>query len=110
VSDKEEKQTLNKPIPILKKDTTIGPKVGPPVDLQDGDITPITREEIKKVKSTDWVDLNLSQLHTQLDTLLNRLHYARTIGHEEMIGQLNRGIAQLQLIIKKKSDEDTRLI
>ena len=48
MSDKEEKQTLNKPIPILKKDTTIGPKVGPPVDLQDGDISPSSREEIKK--------------------------------------------------------------
>ncbi len=110
MSDEEEKQDIGKPIPVLKKDTTIGPKVGPPVDLQDGDITPITREEIKKVKSTDWADLNLSQLHTQMDTLQKRLHYARTIGHEEMITQLTRGINQLQLILRKKSDEDTRLI
>lgn len=110
MSDKEQKQDIGKPIPVLKKQPEGGPKVGPPVDISEEDITPITRKEIKKVKSTDWADLNLSQLHTQLDTLLTRLHYARTIGHQDMINQLTRGIAQLQLIIKKKSDEDTRLI
>ena len=109
--EKEDKQTLNKPIPVLKKDTTIGPKVGDPVDVgPDADITPITREEIKKVKSTEWADLNLSQLHTQMDTMQNRLHYARTIGHQDMINQLLRGIAQLQLIIKQKSDQEHKLI
>jgi len=110
VSDKEEKQDIGKPIPVLKKQPDQGPQVGPAVDISKEDVTPITRKEIKKVKATDWADLNLTQLHTQLDTLLNRLHYANTIGHQDMINQLTRGITQLRLIIKKKSDEDTRLI
>ena len=109
--EKERKQTVNKPIPVLKKDTTFGPKVGPPVDVgPDADITPITRQEIKKVKATDWVDLNLTQLHEQMDTMQNRLHYAQTIGHQDMINQLSRGIIQLQLIIKTKADQEHKLI
>lgn len=110
MSDKEEKQQIGKPLPVTRNEEAIGPKIGPPVDLSKEDITPITREKIKKVNAGKWSDLNASQLHVQLDTLNSRLAYARQIGHDDMIRQLLPGIVQLEEIIRQKSGDEIKLL
>lgn len=84
----------------VEKTVQEGPKAGPPVDV-NGDITPITRQEVPQVDATQWSDMNAAQLTNQLSILEKRLNFARQIGHQEMATQITRGIIQLQVLIQK---------
>ena len=110
MSEEKEKPDVGQPLPVTRPAVDHGPKAGAPVDLAEEDITPITREKIKQVNSTQWDGLNIAQLYEQLNTLENRLTYARSIAHQDMIKQLNKGIAQLRLLINQKTDDEIKLI
>jgi len=79
------------------------------VNVND-DITPITRQPIDPVDSSDWADQSVADLQAQLATLSKRAAIANNIGNHALLTQINRGVAQLKLIIKNKSNDDVGLI
>lgn len=112
MSDEKEQEKLKvgDPLSVTKKSKVDGPQAGDPVDLSQEDVTPITREPIKKVNANDWDNQGVSQLYDQLTTLENRLMYARQLGHADMIKQLEKGIARLRSQINSKDTGEIRLI
>lgn len=110
MSEEEQKEKIGTPLPVTRKSVDTGPKTGDPVNVAEEDVTPITREKIKSVDATDWDNLNIAQLYEQLNTLEKRLFYAQSIGHQEMINQLNRGLVRLRALIHTKTDDEIKLI
>ena len=113
--EKEEKQDQPvelRPNTIVSKVEQVRedePKHGKPVDV-NGDITPITRQPVTQVDAGEWDTMNVSQLHSQLLVLEQRLIYAQQIGHGDMTAQLNRGINQLRGLIHLKTPDELKLI
>lgn len=68
-----------------------------------GDITPITRKKIEQLDSTLWPDMSVSQLWDQRIILNNRLQQASSTGSGAIVQQLQRGLQQLDALIKQKS-------
>lgn len=104
-------ETKIRPTTIVDKDVKTSPdvpKIGDPVRVDD-DITPITRQPIKKVNATEWNKMSLQQLRAQLDILEQRLFYAEQHGNPEMIKQLKLGITQLALLLKQKTPDEIKL-
>ena len=75
--------------PVLRPNTIVDikvperendPKTGPPVDV-NSDITPITRKPISQVMADQWQDMNIMQLHQQLDILQERFLSAQSCGN-----------------------------
>lgn len=104
----EEKQTVDKPLPVTQKHTPTGPNTGPAVKLDDEDVTPITRKKIQKVNASEWSSASVSKLYEHLSVLRSRLAYAQQIGHAEMAKQIQNGITRLEETIRsKKPNEET---
>ena len=76
----------------------------------NGDITPITRQPIEQVDASDWTDRSVAELARQRVTLQQRLYYVQQHGSADMVKALKLGIAQLDLIIKSKHNNDVGLI
>lgn len=108
--EEKQKEKIGQPLPVTRPGLDQGPKVGDPVDLATEEVTPITREEIKSVDANDWSQLNIAQLYEQLNTLEKRMEYARSIGHQDMMTQLSRGITRLRALIHTKTDDEIKLI
>ncbi len=108
--EKEEKPVLrpNTIVDIKVPERENDPKVGPPVDV-NSDITPITRKPIAKVMADQWNDMNVMQLHQQLEILQERYLSAQSCGNIEIANQVNRGILQLQLLIHHKTPDEIKL-
>ena len=79
------------------------------INVQDADITPITRRKIETVDASDWSDLSIAELTDQLVTLTQRLTWANMYS-PGMVLPIRKGIARLEFIIKEKQYEDTSLI
>ena len=79
------------------------------INVQDADVTPITRRKIETVDASDWADLSVAELSDQLNTLAQRLSWANMYS-PGMVLPIRRGIVQLELIIKNKQRQDTGLI
>ena len=79
------------------------------INVQDADVTPITRRKIETVDASDWPDLSVAELTDQLVTLSQRLTWANMYS-PGMVLPIRRGIARLEFIIKAKQHEDTGLI
>lgn len=73
----------------------------------DGDLTPISRKEIKPVDSNEWNNSSLTQLYDQLGVLHSRLVMANNLGQPALIKQIQMGIDRLQAVIASKSGEGT---
>lgn len=72
-------------------------------------ITPITRKEIPQVDAAEWDNLTVGELYLQLEVLETRKAYCNR--HAVMlVGDIQLGIKKLELIIKKKSDGEIKLI
>jgi len=82
-----------------------------PISVTD-DITPITHQPVNQITANEWSALSLTELWEQRVTLDNRLNYALQLGHSELIKQLQRGLSQLDEIIKQRSStsDDSGLI
>lgn len=76
----------------------------------NADITPITRQPIDQVDSSDWKNSPVSELQEHLAILSKRAGIARHLGNQLLLTQINRGIAQLKFLIKEKSNDDVGLI
>ena len=103
--------------PVLRPNTIVDvkiperendPKVGPPVDV-NSDITPITRKPISQVTADQWQDMNVMQLHQQLEILQERYLSAQSCDNIQIAEQVNRGILQLQLLINLKTPDEIML-
>lgn len=79
------------------------------INVQDADVTPITRRPIENVDASNWTDLSVSELSDQLVTLSQRLTWANMYS-PGMVLPIRKGIAQLELIIKNKQHEDMDLV
>jgi len=79
------------------------------INVQDGEVTPITRRKIENVDASDWSTLSVAELSDQMATLQLRLAYAQ-MHSPGMILPIQRGMAQLDLLIKNKQGEGTGLI
>lgn len=110
MTDNDEKQTVDKPIPVTQSPIKTGPDVGKPVNLDQEDITPITRKKIQKVNSRDWENQTVSKLYDQLSTLRSRHAYAAQIGHHDMMKQLEAGIKRLEQVISSKRPTEETII
>lgn len=76
----------------------------------NADITPITRQPIDQIDSTDWRNAPVSELQEHLAILSKRVGIATNLGNALLLTQLNKGIAQLKFLIKEKSNDDVGLI
>lgn len=79
------------------------------INVQEGEVTPITRRKIENVDASDWSTLSVAELSDQMATLQLRLAYAQMYS-PGMILPIQRGLAQLNLLIKNKQGEGTGLI
>lgn len=79
------------------------------INVQDADITPITRRKIETVDASDWPDLSIAELTDQLVTLSQRLTWANMYS-PGMVLPIRKGIARLEFIIKEKQYIDSELI
>jgi len=79
------------------------------INVQDADVTPITRRKIETVDASDWPDLSIAELTDQLVTLAQRLTWANMYS-PGMVLPIRKGIARLEFIIKEKQYEDTGLL
>ena len=68
----------------------------------DGDVTPTLREPIHKVIPVEWADMSINDLWDQKNILLNRMSFASSSGHPELIPQIQKGVAMLDQIISSK--------
>lgn len=109
--EKEEKPTIRPSTIVSKeiKDKSDDPKQGPPVDV-NGNITPITRQEVHEVNMANWDNMSLEQLHDQLNILENRLMYAQSLGKDEIYKQVLAGVNHLKVIIINKTPDELKLI
>lgn len=72
----------------------------------NGDITPITRQKIEKLDSSQWPDMDVSALYDQRIILTNRIAAASSSGSYGMVQQLEHGLKYLDSILaSKKTDE-----
>jgi len=76
----------------------------------NGDITPITKQKIGQVRSSEWSTMPISELWEQKSILDSRLTYALQTGHAELIKQLQSGIAALDMVIANRSTGEDKLI
>ena len=78
----------------------------------DSSITPTTRENIRKVDANQWVDeeYTVVDLQDQLAILSARQIAAYEMGNYNVVQQIGKGIAQLQFILKTRTDDDFTLI
>ena len=108
--EKEEKPVLrpNTIVDVKIPERENDPKVGPPVDV-NSDITPITRKPISQVMSDQWPNMNIMQLHQQLEILQERYLSAQSCGNIEIANQVNIGILHLQLLIYQKTPDEIKL-
>jgi len=72
----------------------------------NADITPITRVKIEQVTKDKWPLMDTSALWDQRIILTNRMIAANQAGHMEIAKQINVGVAQLDALLQKKSDEE----
>lgn len=77
----------NKPIPV------------------DGNVTPITKKEIKNVTAHQWSGMSISQLYEQLSIMSDRLFAAHEMKNPVIIKQIQQGIDNLQRIINSKGSK-----
>ena len=76
----------------------------------DAKVTPITRQAIRTVDAGEWTTLTLTELYDQLATLDSRRIQLYDIGQPMVAQQVEQGIAQLQSVIKSKTDGMPRLL
>lgn len=74
----------------------------------NSDITPITKQPIEQVKSSDWNDMSVADLYEQLRIMQNRYFYALGMGKGSMADQIQRGINHIQALIVVKQNDDHR--
>jgi hypothetical protein len=72
----------------------------------NGDITPITRQPIPQVNSTNWEDMPYPKLVDQHAALKNRLLVVKQMGRSDMEKQIQKGIRYLEMLIKQKHEKD----
>ena len=107
----KEKQVKLRPSTLVAKETkdrVDEPKIGPPVDVS-GDLTPITRQPITSIDSSDWNKMSLEQLHEQLNVMETRLLYSQQLGNEALVTQVLAGVNQLKLIIINQTPDELKL-
>lgn len=77
----------------------------------EGDLTPITRQKIESVDSTDWDMMTVGQLYDQRIVLTNRMQQAAQSSFGAMaIKQMQTGLAQIDTLIAQKASKDIDLI
>ena len=86
-----------------------------PERTNDGDVfldtvTPISKEEIIPVDSSEWGNLTINQLFDQLTIMNERVYNVGAMGKPEMVNQLNRGIAAIYALIEEKQSHIERVI
>lgn len=76
-----------------------------PVEVSDDStITPISREEIKKVDATQWYRSTIQELLNQVETLTARKYAALNMSRPDIAAQVQLGIEALhQQIHHRKS-------
>lgn len=72
-------------------------------------ITPISREEIKKVDATDWNNMTVGELYDQLQVMEQRKYHCQVYA-PLIVGQIESGIRRLRLIIDKKQGNEVKLL
>ncbi len=73
-----------------------------PLDVA-GDVTPISKKEIKPVDATQWHDLSIMQLYEQMSILQDRLIIAQNMKSLPLVAFIENGIKNLQSIIESKA-------
>ena len=74
-------------------------------------ITPITRQPIGEIDSTQWNTMTLPELIEQHNIINERLIRAQTMGLGHMVEQIQRGLCVLNdLIQKKQENHETYLL
>ena len=78
----------------------------------DSDLTPITRQPIDKVNTTNWKDMSIAELWDQRSILEKRRISALGIGRGDIAQQIEKGIAAIDAVIRSRSSdvENTRLL
>ena len=78
----------------------------PPVEVTEhSDITPISREPIKKVNRNGWEECNTTELHSQLEALVLRKYAALNMSRADIAAKIQQGIDQLQnYILSRRQD------
>ena len=76
----------------------------------DATLTPITRKEIRPVDATQWAEMSLTELYEQKAILESRRLQLYEIEQPAMAQQVEKGIALIDLVIKKKNDGLPRLM
>ena len=75
------------------------------VNVKD-DITPVTRQKIEQLDASKWPKMSLTELSDQHTILSNRIMAASQYGaSESTLSQMQRGLIQLEFMIKHKSME-----
>ncbi len=108
--EKEEKPVLrpNTIVDIKIPERENDPKLGPPVYV-NSDITPITNKPISQVTADKWPEMNVMQLHQQLQILQERYLSALSCVNIEISNQVNRGPLHIHSFIYLQKPKENKL-
>lgn len=77
----------------------------------DGNITPTTRQPIAQLDSSEWDNMTVSELVDQRVALYNRITLAQSMGQDQYVPAMQRGLVYLDNLLKiKGADQETKLI
>lgn len=76
----------------------------------DGEVNPFTGEQIQRVDAYTWQTASITDLWEQMSVLNARLNAVGQLGKLEYITPLRTAIAQLQAIIKQRSQNNENQI
>lgn len=72
----------------------------------NGDITPITRQPIDQIDSSDWGEMSYAALSEQYEMLNKRMNVAKTMARPDLVKQMQRGMAHLLQVMETKRPKD----
>lgn len=72
----------------------------------NGNMTPISREAIGNVDTTEWEQMSTTDLHNQRSILQTRLQHAYSMGFHDMAKQIERGLHQVDSILLNRPNGD----
>lgn len=72
----------------------------------NGDVTPITKQKIEQLDSSQWESMSNSQLYDQRIILTTRIAQASAVGQISIVHQLERGLQYLDGLLASRGNSD----